>query len=239
MRGIGLVRVRPHLRLAVTGPVRNETETLRTLPVDVCPFLDPADFVALLDHLPADVADLVEWTYYSAWRRAMVEGLQWNHVELQYSAKRRNLTGASVRLPGVMVKNKTPLTIPVTGVLLDILRRRVATRDLRCPFVFHQDGKQLSNFRTAWTTACTAIGRESLLLHDLRRSAARNLRRAGVDESTIMRIGGWKTASMFKRYAITDDTDVRDGFAKLDAYVARAKRQASTVRPLRPTVAKV
>lgn len=52
------------------------------------------------------------------------------------------------------------------------------------------------------------------ITHDFRRSAARELRRAGVPESTIMDIGGWKTRQMFKRYAITDTKDVADAIAR-------------------------
>jgi integrase len=193
-------------------------------------FVDPADFAAVQRQLPPDVADFVEWTYRSAWRRAMVESLCWHHCELQ--VKKSRLISASVRLPGVLMKNKTPYTLPVTGALLEVLCRRWAKRVLACARVFHQDGRPLTDFRTTWEKACEAAGFPNLLLHDLRRSAARNLRRAGVDESTIMRIGGWKTASMFRRYAITDDADVIDGLDKLDSYVARQLQAPRRVREL-------
>jgi hypothetical protein len=47
--------------------------------------------------------------------------------------------------------------------------------------------------------------------------AARNLRRAGVAEGVIMKIGGWKTRSVFERYAIVSQSDIRDAMAKLEA----------------------
>jgi integrase len=72
-------------------------------------------------------------------------------------------------------------------------------------------------FDGAWRAAAEEVGMAGFLFHDLRRSAARTLRRAGVDEQTIMRLGGWKTRSMFSRYAIVDDQDLVEAQAKLDA----------------------
>jgi len=57
-------------------------------------------------------------------------------------------------------------------------------------------------FRGTWKNACKYAGVPELLFHDLRRTGARNLRRAGVAEGVIMKIGGWRTRSVFERYAI-------------------------------------
>lgn len=56
---------------------------------------------------------------------------------------------------------------------------------------------------------------EGLLFHDLRRTAARNLRRRRNGESVVMKIGGWKTASVFRRYDIVDPSDLADAAASL------------------------
>jgi hypothetical protein len=40
--------------------------------------------------------------------------------------------------------------------------------------------------------------------------------RAGVGESVIMRIGGWKTSSVFQRYDIVDNRDIADAVRKLE-----------------------
>jgi integrase len=54
-----------------------------------------------------------------------------------------------------------------------------------------------------------------LIFHDLRRTAARNLRRAGIAETVIMKIGGWRTRSVFERYAIVSRNDIADAMRKL------------------------
>ena len=65
--------------------------------------------------------------------------------------------------------------------------------------------------------ACEAAKVPDLLFHDLLRTAARNLRRAGVAEGVIMKIGGWRTRSVFERYAIVSQSDIRDAMTKLEA----------------------
>lgn len=55
-----------------------------------------------------------------------------------------------------------------------------------------------------------------LLFHDLRRTAARNLRRAGIAEGAIMKIGGWRTRSAFERYVNVSQTDIVDALRKLE-----------------------
>jgi integrase len=60
-------------------------------------------------------------------------------------------------------------------------------------------------------------GVPDLLFHDLRRTAARNLRNAGVAEGVIMKIGGWRTRSVFERYAIVAQSDIEEALRKLDS----------------------
>ena len=66
---------------------------------------------------------------------------------------------------------------------------------------------------------------EGLIPHDMRRSAAKALRRAGVAESVIMATGGWRTAAMFRRYAIVSSADSQDAMEALE----RARTQRATM----------
>jgi integrase-like protein len=92
-------------------------------------------------------------------------------------------------------------------------------------FVFtREDGKPVKCFRTSWRNVCASAG-VKLMFHDLRRTAARNLRRAGVAETVIMKIGGWKTNDMFRRYAIVCDSDLADAMSKLETSQQNAKME--------------
>ena len=75
--------------------------------------------------------------------------------------------------------------------------------------VFHRDGQPIKSFRRAWITACEAAGVPELKFHDLRRTAVRNMRRAGVPQVVRMRISGHRTDSMERRYNIVDVDDIR------------------------------
>ncbi|HET7904809.1 MAG TPA: tyrosine-type recombinase/integrase, partial [Candidatus Eisenbacteria bacterium] len=76
-----------------------------------------------------------------------------------------------------------------------------------------------ASFRGAWRTAVKAAGVPGLRPHDLRRSAARNMRRAGVDKDVIKKLCGWSTDAMFSRYNIVDDRDLADGASRYGTFL--------------------
>ncbi len=84
---------------------------------------------------------------------------------------------------------------------------------------FHRRGKRIVKMDTAWKRACEKAGCPERLFHDLRRTAVRNLERAGVPRSVAMQITGHKTESVYRRYAIVSERDVAEGLERLGAFL--------------------
>jgi integrase len=165
------------------------------------------------------------------WLRAMFETgytYGWRHEELlALQVRQVNLAVGTIRLEPGTTKNtegrEVSMTLPVRALLAQCVHGKSAD-----DYVFtREDGKPVRDFRTSWSNACVAAKVPGLLFHDLRRSAARNLRRAGVAEGVIMKIGGWKTRSVFERYAIVSQSDICDAMTKLEAGQQRDNAEAA------------
>jgi hypothetical protein len=83
--------------------------------------------------------------------------------------------------------------------------------------------------RKAWSSACATAGCTGRLIHDLRRTAIRNMRLAGIERRDAMLISGHRTESVFERYNVDRDIGLRDAMAKLGAYVESLPTEATTV----------
>lgn len=107
-------------------------------------------------------------------------------------------------------KNGEPRVLPLSPMLGAIIERRWQARQLPvpdgtlsvCEFVFHRRGRPVGDFRKVWGRACHAVGLSTLIFHDLRRSAIRNMEKAGVSQAVPMKASGHLTASVYRRYRI-------------------------------------
>ena len=88
-------------------------------------------------------------------------------------------------------------------------------------YLFARGLKPIKDFRESWTLACGRAGVPGLMFHDLRRTAVRNLRRAGVAESVIMKITGHRTRAVFERYNITDQSDTQEAGRMAEKFLAK------------------
>jgi integrase len=165
------------------------------------------------------------------WLRAMFEvgyTYGWRHEELlALRVCQVNLSAGTIRLEPGTTKNdqgrEVSMTLPVRALLTQCVNGKTSD-----DYVFtREDGRPVRDFRGTWAKACEGAKVPNLLFHDLRRTAARNLRRAGVAEGVIMKIGGWKTRSVFDRYAIVSQSDIRDAMAKLEAGQKRDDAEAA------------
>jgi integrase len=190
-------------------------------------FFEESDFRAVLAHLPQEVAAVAEFLYWTGWRKGEALDLEWRHIDLR---------AGIIRIDDS--KNGEPRTMPFRvlpdlAALIDLQRERTSAveqaRGVIVRHVFHRDGKPVRSFRRAWLTACKTAGLPNRIPHDFRRTAARNLSRAGVPEQVIMALCGWKTRSVFDRYRIVNEADLADGLAKLAGSAAAASAPSARV----------
>ena len=113
--------------------------------------------------------------------------------------------------------------LPITPALKIVLKRRRARRVEGDAKVFLHDGLTRRVWDSSWARACRAAGLPGRHLHDCRRTAARNLIRAGVPERIAMVLLGHKTRSMFDRYNIVSDRDLRQAGERLTDYLKTQK----------------
>jgi integrase len=131
-------------------------------------------------------------------------------------AKQIDLKNRTIQLFPGETKNDEGRVVKMTDEVYDYLRICVEGKKPEDAVFTWGDGSPVKDFRASWVKMTEAAG-VSVLLHDFRRSAARNLIRSGVSRDVAKRITGHKTDSMFSRYNIVAENDLADAAAKLEA----------------------
>jgi len=194
----GKLATPPKIRMLKPGPPRKG-------------FLPRDQFDNLLSHVPANLKPLVTLLYFCGVRVGEALQIDWTQVDLP---------GALIRLEAEQTKNSEPRIVPLPDILVGMLE---VVED-KSGTVF--DG---TNLRKEWHKACAAAGLGTLtkvegkpdpvytglLIHDLRRSAIKNLMKAGVPEKVAMSISGHKTRAVFDRYHIVDTEDVVEAMRRV------------------------
>jgi integrase len=185
-------------------------------------FLEPAEFKKVHGALsPAVYADVAALAYTTGWRvPSEVLQLTWAQVDLKSKLLRIE--------PGT-TKAGEGRQFPITSQLEKILKRRKRAATENSPLVFHDDGKAIHRrtFVKHWTAACVAAGLEGRIPHDMRRSAVRNLERLAIPRKVAMQMVGHKTESIYRRYHIIAESDIRAAGAKLPRWTPKSGHRST------------
>lgn len=180
-------------------------------------FFESDELARLLRELPPHMVPVAKFAALTGWRRGEVVGLCWDRVDFAEGV---------IRLDVRATKNNDGRVYPFAALpeLAALLAERRAAADAEqqeyhtiIRHVFTRRGRPLKDFYTSWRSACDRAGLSGKMLHDLRRTAVRNLERAGVPRSVATKLTGHKCEDVYRRYAIVSEADLAEGVAKLAA----------------------
>ena len=211
----GTLHRSPHIRMSPETNVRER-------------FLEEAEYRRLGETLRSRYGYL--WplfvvAYHTGCRMGELRALLWSQVDW---------AAGQVRLEDRQTKSGRPRTLPIYGEMRAALRAALEHRDEywpECEWVFARAGKPLGDCRKAWKTACRLAGVEGLRFHDLRRSAAVVMDRAGLSRDQIMQIMGHETSAMFSRYRIVSDREIREAGKQVERYLEREASRRGVEEP--------
>jgi integrase len=197
-------------------------------------YIIPPDATKLREQLPAYLRLFFEFACDHGIRKGQLARTLRRFVDLDRGV---------ILWPPEECKAREAHTLPLEGTGLALVKLLMKRPPLHCPYLFHGNrcapGAKASreygcvgDFKRAWATACRKaglpVGRRAggYVFHHTRNTAATNLRAGGMDEADCMKVGGWKTAHVFKHYDLGNVDALR---ARLSA----ARARAAKVRPLR------
>ena len=185
-------------------------------------FFERREFEIVLARLPDYLRPPILFAYQVGWRlRSEVFPLTWAQVDLE--------TG-TVRLEVGTTKSGEGRTIYLPEALREVIEVQWQDHIERypaCSYVFHRRGKPIKCLYEAWRKACREAGVSDKIPHDFRRTAVRNMVRAGIPERVAMQISGHKTRAIFDRYHIVADSDLMEAARKME--IAQTHQMVTTL----------
>lgn len=185
-------------------------------------FLKPELYQKLLFELPEVLRLLFVIAYHVGLRKGALLRIKWSQVDLKAN---------TIWMEGRKSNRKPePVAVPIYGDMAKFIEMQPRASE----YLFARGSTPIRDFRESWDLACQRAGIPDLLFHDLRRTAVRNLRRAGVPETVIMKITGHRTRSVFERYNITDETDTHEAGRKAEVFLAREQEEVAQITSQKP-----
>ncbi len=175
--------------------------------------LSPEEFEKLQAHSAPHLQAINLTAYQTGMRSGEILNLTWDRVDLM---------AGLIRLKAEDTKTDDARLVPLTADLTARLKDVYKVRYLNEPHVLLVKGKSVQSIKTAFHAACRRAGIQGFRFHDFRHTAVTNMRRAGIDHLTIMRITGHKTLEVFKRYNSFLEGDLRDAAHRFNTYLTLA-----------------
>ena len=172
-------------------------------------FFEHAEFLDLRNALPDYLKPVVTLAYESGMRRNEILSLKWHQVDLQQG---------TITLELGMTKNDEGRIFYMSPELTEMLSN---LWEIRAQQANRKGTGRIVDIRKSWKNTLKSVGLEGKLLHDFRRTAVRNMVRAGVPESVAMKVSGHKDRSVFERYNIVDEKDLQNASKQMREYLDR------------------
>ena len=184
--------------------------------------LSPYEFNCLQAQSASHLQAINLCAYQTGMRLGEILGLRWKAVDLK--------TGL-IYLTAQDTKTNDDRLVPMTSELTGLLKGLYKVRYLGEDHVFLVKGRSVGSIKTAFNAACRRAGVNDFRFHDFRHTAVTNMRRAGIDHLTIMKISGHKTMAVFKRYNTFQVDDLTAAASRFNTYLTLAHSAEKTALP--------